>query len=99
MLEPSAVLPRRPSVVTSPRGAHQRTLRILRIADVPDNRHGGMSRVMYCTGDVLQEQGHTVEYVFSQDLVSAAPQRLRRFCIPWLIPGLVARRQCQRAPY
>src|SRR5207249_5132122 len=56
-----------------------RTLRILRIADVPDNRCGGMSRVMYCTGGVLEAQGHTVDYVFSPGLVSAAPTRLRRF--------------------
>ena len=76
-----------------------RTLRILRIADVPDNRCGGMSRVMYYTGDVLAEQGHTVDYVFSKELISAVPANVRRFWIPWLVPGIVAQRQRQRGRY
>src|SRR5262245_59673887 len=99
MVETHPVLPKRPEGGTSPRGAPQQTLRILSIADVPDNRHGGMSRVMYSTGDVLQELGHTVEYLFSQDLISAAPGRLRRFSVPWLVPGLVARCQHQRGRF
>ena len=32
-------------------------MRILRVADVPDVRTGGMQRGMYGTGDVLRAQG------------------------------------------
>ena len=71
-------------------------MRILRIADVPDNRTGGMSRAMYCTGDVLKEWGHEVEYIFRDQLPSRVPQQLRRFRIPLKLPGLVRRLSGER---
>jgi hypothetical protein len=40
-------------------------MRILRIADVPDNRTGGMTRAMYGTGDVLVAAGHQVDARFN----------------------------------
>lgn len=64
-------------------------MNILRIADVPDNRTGGMSRTMYCTGDVLVAEGHTVDYLFSGNLRTAGPVALRRFTVPLRLPTLV----------
>lgn len=66
-------------------------MRILRVADVADNRTGGMSRAMYFTGDALRERGHTVDYLFSERMPSRAPAKLRRFAVPLQIPGLVRR--------
>lgn len=44
-------------------------LRILRVANVPNNRIGGMSRFMYLTGDELKNNGHEIDYIFSEDLI------------------------------
>ena len=61
-------------------------MRILRIADISDNRTGGMSRTMYCTGDELQRMGHEVEYWFENRIRSrTVPIQFRRFIIPWRI--------------
>jgi glycosyltransferase involved in cell wall biosynthesis len=62
-------------------------VRILRIADVEDNRTGGMSRTMYCTGDALQAQGHQVDYLFNDRLQPGRGPR--RFTVPALLPRLV----------
>jgi glycosyltransferase involved in cell wall biosynthesis len=62
-------------------------MRILRIADVDNNRTGGMSRTMYCTGDELIGAGHQVDYLFRPDLV--ARKGPRRFTVPLLLPSLV----------
>jgi glycosyltransferase involved in cell wall biosynthesis len=64
-------------------------MRILRVANIPDNRTGGMSRTMYCTGDYLIEMGHQVNYLFSQHLQIAAPGRFKQWLAPFRIPGLV----------
>ncbi len=64
-------------------------MRILRIADVPDVRTGGMQRDMYGTGDVLRAQGHTVDYLFREGLPVGGPEKLRRFTVPLRIPSLV----------
>lgn len=69
-------------------------MRILRIADVPDNRTGGMTRAMYGTGDVLAQAGHQVDYIFSNHLQARTPASLRRFVVPFKISSLV--RQLQR---
>ncbi len=68
-------------------------MRILRVADVADNRTGGMSRAMYFTGDLLRDRGHTIDYLFSEQMPSRVPAQLRRFTVPMRIPGL-ARRLC-----
>ncbi len=67
-------------------------LRVLRIADVPDNRSGGMSRAMYGTGDELAAAGHAVEYLFRDQLRSPGPEQLRRFRIPALLTRMVLAR-------
>ena len=69
-------------------------MRILRIADVPDNRTGGMTRAMYGTGDVLAKAGHQVDYLFRDQLQTRGPAALRRFTVPLKIPSLI--RQLQR---
>lgn len=40
-------------------------IRLLRIASVKNDRHGGMSRTMYLTGDELENLGFEVSYVFA----------------------------------
>jgi glycosyltransferase involved in cell wall biosynthesis len=67
-------------------------VRILRIADVPNNRTGGMSRVMYSTGDALRRAGHTVDYLFAEDFATPLSPRLRRFAVPAQLTAAVARR-------
>ena len=54
-------------------------MRVLRIADVANNRTGGMSRAMLFTGDILRALGHEVDYLFSEDLSpqSRVPRPLR----------------------
>jgi glycosyltransferase involved in cell wall biosynthesis len=66
-------------------------MRILRIANIPNNRTGGMARAMYCTGDHLVAMGHQVDYVLG-DTLSATMKRSgvwQRFAILWHIPALV----------
>ncbi|HET6576058.1 MAG TPA: hypothetical protein VFG68_20825, partial [Fimbriiglobus sp.] len=73
-------------------------MRVLRVADVPDNRTGGMSRAMYLAGDALARLGHTVEYAFA-DHLGPAPAKVRRFVIPWRVPALVRRWSRLRGRY
>lgn len=42
-----------------------RMIRLVRIASVKNDRHGGMSRTMYLTGDELENEGFEVSYVFA----------------------------------
>jgi glycosyltransferase involved in cell wall biosynthesis len=74
-------------------------LRILRIADIPDNRTGGMSRTMYCTGDILQERGHQVDYLFSPAFKYRGRVQLRRFFVPLEVPQLVRKQIETHGPY
>jgi glycosyltransferase involved in cell wall biosynthesis len=69
-------------------------MRILRIADVPNNRAGGMARMMHLTGDCLRGWGHQVDDLFGDDLGPAWGARLRRFVLPWKLPRRV--RRCVR---
>ena len=73
-------------------------MRVLRVADVMNNRAGGMSRAMYFTGDILRARGHEVDYLFSEDLT---PQGRvpRRFAVPALIPNLVRELERQGRRY
>ena len=61
-----------------------RPLKILRIADIPDNRTGGMSRYIHFVSDELLAAGHTVDHVFAQDLRANSPDwgLLSRFITP-----------------
>jgi glycosyltransferase involved in cell wall biosynthesis len=67
-------------------------LRILRVADVFDNRHGGMSRTMYCTGDCLQNAGHQVDYLFHEAFQWKIPRQLQRYLRAWEAAKIIQRR-------
>jgi glycosyltransferase involved in cell wall biosynthesis len=58
------------------------SLRILRAADVADNRSGGMSRLMHFGADELRAAGHTVSFLFREQLALDVPFALRRFAAP-----------------
>jgi glycosyltransferase involved in cell wall biosynthesis len=66
-------------------------MKILRIADIPNNRTGGMSRTMYGTGDALVGAGHHVDYLFAEDIGGVRSPRVRRFLTPLRIPAIVDR--------
>lgn len=67
-------------------------LRILRVADVVDNRHGGMSRTMYCTGDCLSRAGHQVDYLFHEAFCWRIPRQLQRYLRAWEAAKIIQRR-------
>src|SRR5688500_15109862 len=71
--------------------AFEPRVRILKVADVPDNRTGGMSRAMYGAGDALVKMGHTVDYAFNASLDVRLPLRMRRLVVPFRVPLLVQR--------
>jgi glycosyltransferase involved in cell wall biosynthesis len=67
-------------------------LRILRVADVPDNRHGGMSRTMYCTGDCLTARGHHVDYLFHDSFHWKIPVQIQRYLRAWEAGAIIKQR-------
>ena len=69
-----------------------RSLRVLRVADVPDNRHGGMSRTMYCTGDCLERAGHRVDYLLHETFGWRIPRQLQRYLRAWEAAEIIQRR-------
>jgi hypothetical protein len=58
-------------------------MKILRVADVPDHRAGGMARMMHFSADALRADGHEVD--FSSAPTSAAG--LERACGVSHCPG------------
>lgn len=67
-------------------------IRVLRVADVFDNRHGGMSRTMYCTGDCLNREGHQVDYLFHEAFHWKIPRQLQRYLRAWEAAKIIQRR-------
>ena len=67
-------------------------MKILRVADVPDTRSGGMSRTMYCTGDEFIRRGHQVDYLFAPDFRPIGPRQVRRYTDAWEAARLVKER-------
>ena len=57
-------------------------MNILRIADVPNDRTGGMSRYIQFVTAELQAAGHHVDLLFAEDLGGLISGRLRRFASP-----------------
>jgi glycosyltransferase involved in cell wall biosynthesis len=55
---------------------------ILRIADVPNDRTGGMSRYIQFVTAELRAAGHCVDLVFAEELRPFFTGRLRRFATP-----------------
>lgn len=74
-------------------------MKILRIADVADNRTGGMSRVIHGSGDAMIRAGHRVDYLFSSDLGHVSSPRLRRFMIPVRVAKQIDRLNQMTGPY
>jgi glycosyltransferase involved in cell wall biosynthesis len=71
-------------------------MKILRIANVPDNHTGGMSRAMYGTSEALQEAGHDVVHLFSNRLPQFHFIRvsvLRRLLTALSLPLVIRRTQ------
>ncbi|HLJ96166.1 MAG TPA: glycosyltransferase family 4 protein, partial [Gemmataceae bacterium] len=66
-------------------------MRILRIADIPDNRTTGMTRAMYGSGDALAAAGHQVDYLFMDRIGGIRSPRVRRFATPLRLPAVLRR--------
>jgi glycosyltransferase involved in cell wall biosynthesis len=69
-----------------------RPLRILRVANIPDNRTGGMSRYIHFVSDELRASGHHVEHVFADALQRPGDGRMARFAVPVRVVREVRRR-------
>lgn len=67
-------------------------MRLLRVANVPDTRTGGMSRTMHCTGDEFIRRGHQVDYLFAPVFRSIGPSQVRRYTDAWEAARLVIER-------
>ena len=65
-------------------------MKILRTANIPDNRTGGMSRAMYSTGDVLTAMGNQIDYLFSESLQVNSSVFPRQLAIPLQVPRLIS---------
>ncbi len=50
-------------------------MHILVVAHVPNSREGGVAGMIYNLGEELQKLGHTVEFVFREDLLQRPPAR------------------------
>ncbi len=75
-------------------------LRILRIADIPRDRAGGVHGYMTMSGEALRQRGHEVQFMFREDLASWPRYGgLRRLIIPLVLPirGALAQRRSPRA--
>lgn len=74
-------------------------MRILRVANVPRNRLGGMSRAMFSAGDILASRGHEVEYLFREEIGPFSSRLGERFALPWRVASLVREREKRSRPY
>jgi glycosyltransferase involved in cell wall biosynthesis len=74
-------------------------MKILRVADVANHRAGGMARMMHLTADALRADGHQVDFLFSEELGGQPGARLRRFALPWRLPGMIRRRMLEAWAY
>ena len=70
----------------------RRTMNVLRLADIPNNRTGGMSRYMQFVADEIRAAGHRVEMVFADELSAGLAPRLRRFIVPLRVVKAIRRR-------
>lgn len=66
-------------------------MRILRIAYVSNNRTGGMSRTMYCTGDILNAKGHQVDYLFAESFQATRSSFWQKLMVPLQVPKSIDR--------
>lgn len=67
-------------------------MKILRIANVPNNHTGGMSRAIYGTGEALSAIGHEVSYLFSDQLPQfswAGLNVIKRLFLSLRLPSII----------
>jgi glycosyltransferase involved in cell wall biosynthesis len=74
-------------------------MNFLRIADIPDNRTGGMSRYMHFVTDELRASGHHVDLLFHNDIPCRVGGRLRRLALHRAVVRLVTQRLRQGQEY
>jgi glycosyltransferase involved in cell wall biosynthesis len=74
-------------------------MNILRVANILDNRTGGMARWMYSTGDLLTESGHRVDYLFAPGIGPCRSRFAGRFLLPWRVAARVADLHKRQGPY
>src|SRR5437763_1541291 len=74
-------------------------MNILRVADVANNRTGGMTRVLYGSSDAMTRAGHRVDHMFADALGRVSWRPLRRFLIPVRVAARIARRNAEAGPY
>jgi glycosyltransferase involved in cell wall biosynthesis len=74
-------------------------MNFLRVADIPDNRTGGMSRYVHFVTDELRASGHEVDLAFGDDLPCRRAGRVRRFVAPRAVFRLVKGRLRQGHQY
>lgn len=67
-------------------------MRILKIANIPDNPNTGMGRVMYQSAQALRAMGHDVELMLSSDVPRDRLGRFDRFGFPVALVREVRRR-------
>lgn len=67
-------------------------MRILKIANIPDNPDTGMGRVMHATTHALRAMGHCVELMLSDDVPRGKLGRFDRFGFPIALTREVRRR-------
>jgi glycosyltransferase involved in cell wall biosynthesis len=66
------------------------SLRVLRVADVPNVATAGMSGYMLSSAEALERRGHQVAFRFRSDFrLSATNSGVRRLLVPWLIVATV----------
>src|SRR5262245_15020637 len=78
-----------PADLEQPPHLRKGPVRILRIANVPDNRTGGMSRAMHFTGDEMRRRGHEVSFLSRPELAPRDVGKLERFTVPLRVPRVV----------
>lgn len=80
--------------------AEARPLRILVAANIVNDRRGGMSRIMGCTGDVVAAAGHHVEYFGAAEAAAYGVRgRLARFTYPVAVLRHARARARQGVPF
>ena len=63
--------------MTSPVGSSSQPLRILMAAPVPRRREGGGAIIAYSLGEELERRGHSVTYLFNEDLFGQELRQLK----------------------
>src|ERR1019366_5577511 len=91
-----------PSGSSLPQGKASTHVRILVAANIPDNRTGGMTRIMHFIHDRVAAAGHPVEFFWDGDaerVVGRPMGRWGRFGYPLALARHVARAAREGRPY